>query len=73
MKTIEERAEQYRKEMTGYSPMPSGLELKAGYIKGATDQRAIDIDIIPQLYVRWLMIDGEKPIWEEYANQAMED
>lgn len=35
---------------------------------GANEQRKIDIETIPQLYVRWLMIEGEKPTWEEYAN-----
>lgn len=36
-------------------------------------QKAIDIAIIPQLYVRWVMIDGEKPTWYEYATKAMEE
>lgn len=44
-----------------------------GYIQGDTDRKSIDIKSIPQLYIRWLMIDGEKPSWDEYANKALED
>lgn len=42
-------------------------------VKIATEQRQIDIETIPQLYIRWLMIDDEhgfeKPSWKEYANK----
>lgn len=41
-------------------------------LKAIEKQKAIDIDTLPQLYVRWLMIDGEKPSWVEYATKAME-
>lgn len=43
------------------------------YTQGATEQKEIDIEQIPQLYVRWLMIDGDKPSWKEYAIKAMGD
>lgn len=46
---------------------------REGQDYGATEQKAIDIDEIPKLYVRWLMIDGDKPSWKEYANKAMEE
>ena len=44
-----------------------------GAEKGATEQKEIDIEQIPQLYIRWLMVDGEKPTWKEYAIKAMEE
>ena len=47
--------------------------VEALYVAVATEQKEIDIEQIPQIYVRWLMIDGEKPSWKEYANKAMED
>lgn len=43
------------------------------YCKGAMEQKAIDIEAIPQLFVRWLMIEGEKPSWLDYVNKAMEE
>lgn len=65
MKTIEERAIEASKN----KDCPSQFE--NGYWQGATEQKAIDIETIPQLYVRWLLIEGDKPSWEEYANKAM--
>lgn len=44
-----------------------------GYIKGKEYQRDIDIETIPRLYMKWLMIDGDKPEWRDYIIQAMED
>lgn len=74
MKTIEEINEiaPYHpcEWQQGYGIWQSGY--MEGQKNGADEQKAIDIDIIPQLYMRWLMIDGEKPTWEEYANKAME-
>lgn len=73
MKTTEERAKHnlsYERDFLGRN-LSDNMVCRA-YVKGATEQRAIDIDIIPQLYVRWLMIDGEKPSWVEYANKATE-
>lgn len=78
METIEKRAEIFalKDNPTDYGD-GKVQEIRAykyfGYVQGATEQKAIDIKALPQLYVRWLMIDGEKPSWEEYANKAMED
>lgn len=56
----------------GYGIWQAGF--MEGQKSGAEDQKAIDIDTIPQLYIHWLMIDDEqKPSWKEYANKAMEE
>lgn len=81
MKTIDERAKKYGIESANLlcsdlseEQRDRQAEIYAEvYSKIATEQEAIDIDIIPQLYVRWLMIDGEKPSWAEYANKALEE
>ena len=83
MATIRERAKAYadRHELAemelrglggvyGYSRIYNSEMLS--YEKGATEQKAVDIETIPRLYVRWLLIDGDKPSWEEYANKALE-
>lgn len=70
--TIEERAKAWETNNgTCITAMTKVAE--NGYIKGATEQKDIDIERIPQLYVRWLMIDGEKPAWKEYVIKAMEE
>lgn len=69
--TKEERAKAAQVRMpTTSSPY---VIFRNGYIKGATEQRAIDIKIIPQLYIRWIMIEGDKPSWEEYATKVLEE
>lgn len=72
MKTLEERAKEYAviAKIRGDMPLELAEEV---YIEIATEQKAIDIETIPQLYVRWLMIDGEKPSWKEYAIKATEE
>lgn len=71
MKSIEERA--YRKSLkmlnSNSRAVPTTREL---LIEMAIEQRTIDIEQIPQLYVRWMMIDGEKPSWKEYAKKEYE-
>lgn len=71
--TIEEKAKlylQYELDFLGNN-LSENMVCRA-YIKGASEQRAIGIERIPQLYVRWFMTDGEKPTWKEYAIKAME-
>ena len=78
MKSIEERSKAYAE--TKCSPWLSMVAKETlldkyikEYIEIATEQKANDIETIPQLYVRWLMIEGDKPTWKEYANKAMEE
>lgn len=73
MKTIEERANEYIGHPFEVDEDVSITMARGSYAQGATEQKAIDMELIPQLYVRWLMIDGEKPSWVEYANKAMGD
>lgn len=71
MTNIEERFDEFAR-IAALKPDNKGYHIaKACWLQSAIEQKAIDIDIIPQLYVRWLMIDGEKPSWVEYANKAM--
>lgn len=72
MKTIEDKIQEILAEHHECRWMDSS-ELENCLRRIATEQKAIDIEKIPQLYVRWLMIDGEKPSWVEYANKAMKE
>lgn len=69
MKTIEERAREFALKKMPYSPFFEGYEKM--YEEIAAEQKAIDIDTIPQMFIHWLMIEGEKPTWKDYANQVM--
>lgn len=81
MKTIKEKAQEYSKickfcEEQNFSPRCTSCEFRGkyqGFLAGATEQKDIDIELIPQIYMRWLMIEGKRPLWVEYANKAMED
>lgn len=52
-------------------------ELHQRFEKVLNGQKWYLIETIPQLYIRWLLIDDEhgfeKPTWEEYANKVMEE
>lgn len=72
-KDIEKRARCYA---SSQKPFGDKTDLILGYENGAKEQIVIDIETIPPLYIRWILIDDtygfEKPSWEEYATKAME-
>lgn len=77
MATIEERAKAYHNRIIEQNEQAEAWDFYNAYRIGATEQKAIDIETIPQLYIHWIMIDDEhgfeKPSWEEYATKAMEE
>ena len=47
--------------------------LQKGIEIGKAEQKAIDIDLLPQIIEHWWMIDSDKPTWEEYSTKALKE
>lgn len=73
MKTIEERAKEYAKSIA--CDMEELVDLEIGYRKGATEQRAIDIEERDTAVYNLLCakLDDEKALWLDKACEWLED
>lgn len=62
-----------KEALSRYNTLDEIDAFRFGAVYGSDQQKSLDIETIPQLFIRWLMIDGDKPIWKDYAIKEMKE